>query len=157
VAGAPDITLTAVGSGRSFSLQAPGAITLLICVAQETEKDALAVEDSIRARFPSAADVLVVDVIDLRSVPAPFRKIAEGMLASEYRKAVDALADGQQADDYVIILPDWQGDVATAFNLPEPSQSVGGAVLSADGEVMGTWVGTNTDNVMMLLDYAYTH
>jgi hypothetical protein len=111
----------------------------------------------LRERFPSASDVLVADVVDLRGVPGMFRKIAEGMLASEHKKAVAALRDGRDPQDYVIILPDWQGDVAKAFNLPEPSKSVCGAVLSADGDVMGTWVGTNTANVMTLLDYAFTH
>ena len=131
--------------------------TVVICLAQATEKDAATVEDAVRERFPSAKDVLVVDVIDLRSVPGMFRKIAEGMLASEHKKAVEALGDGLDANDHVVMLPDWQGEVANAFNLPEPSKSVGGAVLSADGNVMGTWTGTNTANVMMLLDYALTH
>jgi hypothetical protein len=111
----------------------------------------------VRERFPSAKELLVVDVIDLRGVPNMFRKIAEGVLASEHKKAVGALADGLDPHDHVIMLPDWQGNIATAFNLPEPSKSVCGAVLSADGNVMGTWVGTNTQNVMMLIDYAMTH
>jgi len=131
--------------------------TVLICLAQETEKDAATVEDAIRQRFANATDVLVVDVVDLRGVPGMFRKVAEGMLAGEYKKAVAALADGLDPQDHVIILPDWQGDIATAFNLPEPSKSVCGAVLSADGDVIGTWTGTNTQNVMMLIDYALTH
>jgi hypothetical protein len=111
----------------------------------------------VRERFPRAADVLIVDVIDLRSVPAMFRKVAEGILASEHKKAVAALAEGLAPDDYVVMLPDWQGEVAKAFNLPEPSKTVCGAVLSADGDVMGTWTGTNAGNVLLLLDYALTH
>ena len=115
------------------------------------------VEEAVRGRFASAKDVLIVDVVDLRSVPGMFRKIAESVLATEHKKAVEALADGLDPHEHVVVLPDWQGKVATAFNLPEPSKSVCGAVLSADGDVMGTWVGTNTQNVMMLLDYAMTH
>lgn len=126
-------------------------------MAQDTEKDAAMVEEAVRGRFPNARDVLIVDVVDLRSVPGMFRKIAESVLATEHKKAVEALADGLDPLDHVVVLPDWQGEVATAFNLPEPSKSVCGAVLSADGDVMGTWVGTNTQNVMLLLDYAMTH
>jgi hypothetical protein len=131
--------------------------TVVICLAQETEKDAATVEDAVRQRFPKAREVLVVDVIDLRSVPGMFRKIAEGMLASEHKKAVEALADGLDAQDHVVMLPDWQGDVAKSLNLPEPSKTVCGAVLSADGDVIGTWEGTNAANVLMLIDYALTH
>ena len=131
--------------------------TVVICLAQETEKDAATVEDAVRERFANASDVLIVDVIDLRTVPGMFHKMAEGILASEHKKAVEALADGLEPADHVIMLPDWDGAVAKSFNLPEPSKQVGGAVLSADGDVMGTWVGTNADNVMTLLDYAFTH
>lgn len=131
--------------------------TVVICLTQETEKDAATVENAVRERYPSASDVLVVDVVDLRGVPGMFRKIAEGMLASEHKKAVAALTDGLDAHDHVVILPDWQGEVAKAFNLPEPSKSVCGAVLSADGDVMGTWTGTNADNIFMLIGYALTH
>ena len=153
----PDLTLTAVGSERRFSLQAPGVATVVICLAQETEKDAATVEDGVRERFPEAADVLVVDVVDLSGVPGMFRKIAEGMLASEHKKAVAALAHGLDPYDYVVILPDWQGEVAKAFDLPEPSKSVCGAVLSAGGDIIGTWVGTDAGSVMTLIDQAITH
>jgi len=101
--------------------------------------------------------VLVVDVVDLRGVPGLFRKVAEGVLAGEHKKAVEALADGLDPRDHVIILPDWQGEVAKSFNLPEPSKTVCGAVLSAEGDVMGTYEGTNAANVLMLIDYAITH
>jgi len=138
-------------------LQAPGVPTVLICLAQETEKAAATVESAVRQRFPAANEVLLVNVVDLRGVPGMFRKVAEGMMVSEYKKAVAALADGLDPRDHVIILPDWQGEVAKAFDLPEPSKSVCGAVLSAGGDVMGTWVGTDTANVMMLIDFALTH
>ena len=140
-----------------MSLQAPGVITVLICLAQETEKDAATIERAVRERFPSAGDVLIVDVVDLRGVPGLFRKVAEGMLAGEHKKAVEALSDGLDPHNHVIILPDWQGEVAKAFNLPEPSQTVCGAVLSAEGDVMGTYEGTNAANVFMLIEYAMTH
>jgi hypothetical protein len=111
----------------------------------------------VRERYPSADDVLVVDVVDLRGVPGVFRKVAEGVLAGEHKKAVEALPDGLDPHDHVIILPDWQGDVAKSFNLPEPSRTVCGAVLSAEGDVMGTFEGTNVANVFMLIEYALTH
>ena len=130
---------------------------MLICLAQETEKEAAIIEDAVRERFPSPQDVLVANVIDLRGVPSLFRKVAEGMLAGEHKKAVEALPDGLDPRDHVIILPDWQGDVAKSLNLPEPSKTVCGAVLSAVGDVMGTYEGPNVANVFMLIEYALTH
>jgi hypothetical protein len=129
---------------------------VLICIAQETEKDAAKIEDAVRELYPRAADVLVAHVIDLHKVPSLFRKVAEGVLASEYKKAVEALREGQEPADYVVMLPDWQGEFAPAFNLPDPSAQIGGAVISPDGDVMGTYVGTDARNVLMLVDYALT-
>ena len=83
-----------------------------------------------------------------------FRKVAEGVMSSEHKKAVAALSDGQDAHDYVVMLPDWQGEVAMSLNLPEPAKTICGAVLSAEGNVMGTFEGTNGKNVLMLLEYA---
>ena len=157
MADAPDLTLTAIGSERSLWLQAPGLPAVLICLAQETEKDAELIGNAVRERYPGAADVLIAHVIDLRKIPGMFRKMAEGVLASEHKKAVEALADGLDPQDHVIILPDWQGEVAKSLNLPEPWKTVCGAVLSADGDVMGTFEGTNGANVLLLIDYALTH
>jgi hypothetical protein len=154
MADAPPLTLTAVGSERSLSLQAPGVATVLICLAQETQMDAAKIDESVRAVYANPRDVLIAHVVDLRKVPGMFRKVAEGMIANEHKKAVAALDDGQDAADHVIILPDWQGEVATAFNLPGPSKTICGAVLSADGDVMGTFEGTDGKNVLMLIEYA---
>ena len=130
---------------------------MLICIAQETEKDAPVVEDAVRARFPRADEVLVAHVIDLHKVPSLFRKVAEGVLAGEYRKAAGDLTDGQDPHDHVVMLPDWQGDVAKSLDLPDPSTTICGAVISPDGDVMGTYAGTNGQNVLMLVDYAFRY
>jgi hypothetical protein len=130
---------------------------VLICIAQETEKDALVVEDAVRAVHPDAGAVLVAHVIDLHKVPGLFRKVAEGMLASEFRKAAEALRDGQDAYGYVVMLPDWQGEVAPALDLPDPSTTVCGVVIAGGGEVLGTYTGSDGGTVLALLDGALAH
>src|SRR5581483_6775256 len=125
---APDITLTAVGSGREVSLRAQGLRALLLVVAEETQKDADAVEAAVRAEGPDAAMVLIGHVADLRKIPGLFRKIAEGVMSSEYDKAVQELPSGQTAHEYVVILPDWSGEIAKALALGEPSKALSGVV-----------------------------
>src|SRR5262245_15895900 len=88
---APATALTAVSSGRVLQLDAPGVTTVLICFAQETQKDIAAPEAAVRERWQAATDVLVANLIDLHKVPGMFRKIAEGVLSNEHRKAVEAL------------------------------------------------------------------
>ena len=133
---APDITLTAYGSEREIPLRRPGLVTVLTCFAQETEAGAAPIEALVRRRWPKATEVLVVDIVDLRKVPRMFRRIAESVLASEHKKAVEALATGLSAFDYVVVVADWQGEVAKAFGL-DPAMALGGVVITAAGAVAG--------------------
>lgn len=146
-----DITLTAVGSGRTLSLAAPGIMTVLICFAQETEAGIQPIEDAVRERWPSAADVLVAHAVDLRKVLSMFRRIAEGILAKEYQKAVEALPAGQDPHDYVVILPDWQGTVAPALGLEDPTKQLGWAALSPAGVALATGAGPDISRLIEAL------
>jgi hypothetical protein len=136
--GLSSISLTAVGSGRLLSLQSPGVATVVICFAQETQAGIEAIEQAVRECWSSPSDVLVAHVVDLHKVPSIFRRIAEGILAKEHQQAVEALSEGQDSFDHVIILPDWQGAVATALGLEDPSKQHGWAVLSAAGQLVDT-------------------
>jgi len=151
---APDITLTAVGSGRELSLRAPGLASLLLVLAQETQHEADAVEAAVRAQWPDGTQVLVAHVVDLRKIPGLFRKVAEGMMSSEYQKAARALESGQQPFDYCVILPDWQGEVAKSLALPEPSKTLSGVVVRADGRIVGTFTGADGEAAVGLLTAA---
>src|SRR5262245_29164885 len=118
----PAITLTAVGSGREVALNAPCQTTLLICFAQETQAGTEAIEKAARARWPNAKDLLVAYLVDLHKVPGIFRKVAEGILNGEHKKAVAALPPDSDPYDEVVILPDWAGAVAKALTLEELSR-----------------------------------
>jgi hypothetical protein len=125
--------------------------TLLLVLAQETQRDADAVEAAVRAEWPDAKQVLVAHVADLRKIPSLFKKIAEGVMSSEYQKAVHNLPEGHDAHDYVVILPDWSGEVAKALELGEPSKTLSGVVLTADGRVAGTFAGPDGEQAVRLL------
>jgi hypothetical protein len=148
---APPITLTAVGTGREVCLRSPGLPSLLLVLAQETQADADTVEAAVRAEWPDAAQVLVAHVADLRKIPGMFRKVAEGVMSSEFQKASRALEPGQHPFDYCVILADWTGDVAKALDLPEPSKTMTGIVLTADGRIAGTFAGAGNKEALDLL------
>ena len=128
----------------------PGTTTLLICMNQETQKAAEAVEEAVRARWPLASDLLVAYVIDLRSVPGMFRKLAENMLASEYRKAIEALPAGQLPQDYVVVLPDWNGEAIQALGFDGASYAPGAAILTSEGGLAGTLSNATAADVVAL-------
>ncbi len=138
---APAITLTAVGSGRRVALNAPGVATVLICFTQETQSGIAPVEAAVRARWPSPTDVLVAHVVDLHKVPGLFRKVAEGILAGEYKKTVEGLTPGQEPYEHVVILPDWEGAVAAALALDDLSKTLAVVILDDRGCLLGTYQG----------------
>jgi hypothetical protein len=133
----PYPTLEAVGSGRVIDVAALERPAVLICFAEATQNGAEAVEAAVRARY-GAAQVLVGHVIDLHSVPSLFRGMARKILNQEHAKAVAELPAGETAEDYVVILPDWDGAFVNALGLEDVSQRLGVAVFAPDGRLLGT-------------------
>ncbi len=134
---APDLTLTAIGTGKTVTLNAPGVTTVLICFTQETQRGADAVEAAVHEVYPRASRVLVAHVVDLNKVPRIFHKIAETMLDGEFKKAVAALAPGVPPERYVVILPDWDGAAVKGLGLGDVSDKLGVAVISGTGALVG--------------------
>ena len=130
-------SLEAVGSDRIVDVSALDRPAVLICFAEATQHGAEPVEAAVRARY-TAAQVLVGHVIDLHTVPRLFRGVAEGILKSEHAKAVAELPPGETADDYVVILPDWDGASVSALGLADVSKRLGVAVFAKDGRLLGT-------------------
>jgi hypothetical protein len=151
---APPITLTAEGSGRELRFDRPGTTTLLICMTQESQQAAEAIEEAARARWPLASDLLIAYVIDLRSVPGLFRKVAENILASEYSKAVEALNTDQVPEDYVVLLPDWQGEAIQALGFDGGTHAPGVAVLTSHGGVVGKLGSAAAEDAAALIEQA---
>jgi hypothetical protein len=130
-------TLEAVGSGRTIDVAHLDRPAVFICFAEATQGGADPVEAAVRARY-SAGQVLVGHVIDLHSVPSLFRGVARGILNQEHAKAVAELPGGEIAEDYVVMLPDWDGAFVNALVLEDVSQRLGVAVFAQDGTLVGT-------------------
>jgi hypothetical protein len=145
---APVLSFEAVSSGRRIDIGEPGVALLVFCLGQHTAKDAEPIEAAVREVWPSSDDVLVVHCVDLKYVPSMFRSIAEGMLANEHAKAVDELPAWQDAFNYVVILPDWKGELAAALDFSNVSKSLGAAVISADGSLVWKGSGPSTEEVI---------
>jgi hypothetical protein len=133
----PYPTLEAVGSGRVVDVTSLDRPAVFICFAEATQHDADPIEAAVRARY-TTAQVLVGHVIDLHTVPSLFRGMARGILDQEHRKAVAELPSGEAAEDYIVILPDWDGGFVSALGLTDVSQHLGAAVFATDGTLFGT-------------------
>ncbi len=138
---APNVTLKAAGSGRNVSLAREGVPLVLVCVGQGTAGSVDPIRSAIRDRWPEAGSVMVASVIDLRAVPRLMRKMAEGALASRYRENVAKLPGGRDGRDYIVILPDWKGEVIAALGVGDVAATAALAVIGADGQIVGVYQG----------------
>ena len=58
-----------------------------------------------------------------------------------YSDAASSLADGLSAEDYVVILPDWNGSITKAVGLDAVDKTAGVAVIDRSGEIVGVHQG----------------
>jgi hypothetical protein len=137
----PHPAISAVGTRRNVDVAALDRPAVFLCFAEATQHDADPIEAAVRQRF-SAAEVLVGHVVDLHTVPRMFRGVAERILNSEYEKAVATLPAGETAEDYVVILPDWDGAFIQSLGFTEDvSKRLAVAVFGQDGRLLGTHQG----------------
>ncbi|MCX6066648.1 MAG: NAD(P)/FAD-dependent oxidoreductase [Chloroflexi bacterium] len=144
----PSATLKATGSERELTLNAIGTPAVLLFHTAETAEDAERINQAIRAvpEYQPSAAVTIANVVDLHSVPKLFRGFAEKSMRESYEKAGKSLPPGEKPQDYVIILPDWDGSVTKGIGLADTSKTVGLAVLDAQGVLIGTYQGTEPES-----------
>ncbi len=132
----PAAVLKAVVSGREISLSEAGVPLVLVFHGQDTTKEAVEVNKSVRGVHPDPRDVLVVSVIDLRSFPSMFRGMVESELEKAYHNAAGRLPEGADPADHVILLPDWDGSVYDALGIKNANAQAAVIVADREGRVL---------------------
>ena len=142
-ASAPAVTLKAAGSGHEVTLNAIGKRSVLLFHTADTSEDAERINQAIRAvdEYQACTSIIIANVVDLHSVPKLFRSFAEKSMRDSFDKASKSIPQRQDPQDYVIILPDWDGKATKGFGLGDTSKVVGLAVLDEQGGVVGTYQG----------------
>lgn len=134
---APPIKLTAIVSKRVFKLDAVEVPTLLVLVSQQSAAAADGVLVGVRASYPDPAVLQLATVIDLRAIPRLLRKVAETTLNGRYHERAKALDPDADPAQRIVILPDWDGGVATAFGLPDLGTQAAVAMVAPGGRLVG--------------------
>lgn len=146
----PQKTLVAIGSKRRVTLNHIGKPAVLLFLARETADDGPPINAQVRESYPWAADLMTASVVDLHIVPRLVRGIAEAAMRLAYDKAVERFPREFKPpqpgvivnpEDYILILPDWDGSVTKAFGMRNPAKTPGLAVLNQHGEVVGVQQG----------------
>lgn len=138
---APDVTLKSVVSNRQVKLRKPGAVLVLVMPTQATTEAVNPLRAALRERFPDPAKVVIASVVDLHQVPRLMRKMGESALSKRYDEVAAGLQPGQDPAQYVVMCPDWNGEVPGKLGLGDLGSEVGVAVIAADGTVAGTYRG----------------
>jgi hypothetical protein len=138
---APAVTLKANGHGRMLTFNELGVPAVLVCVARETSNLASPVVNAVREKYATADQVLIVNVADTRPFPRLIRKVAEQIMKSAYNDAVKNLEPGSRPEDYVLIVPDWDGDLLGPLGIDDVSKTIAVVVLDARGGIVGVYQG----------------
>ncbi|MBK8417803.1 NAD(P)/FAD-dependent oxidoreductase [Candidatus Villigracilis saccharophilus] len=143
----PTVTFKAAGSGRQVTLNSIGRRSVLLFHTADTSEDAERINKAVRAvdEYQACTSITIANVVDLHSVPKLFRSFAEKSMRDSFDKASKSIPQGQDPQDYVIILPDWDGKTTKGFGLGDTSKIVGLAVLDEQGGVVGTYQGNEPE------------
>jgi phytoene desaturase len=145
--------MKAIGSGRELILNSIGKRSVLLFHTADTAEDAERINQAVRAVdvYQACTFITIANIVDLHSVPKLFRGFAEKSMRESFDKASKSIPQGQDPQDYVIILPDWDGKATKCFGLGDTSKVVGLAVLDEQGGVVGTYQGNEPESHVLEL------
>ena len=139
----PAEKLTAVVSGLEIDLANLGRPAVLVFHGQDTAAAAMEVNNTVRASFPDAGEVLVASVIDLRQFPSMFHGMVKPELEKAYHKAAGKLPEGANAEDLIVLLPDWKGTTHDACDVQDSTKQAAVVIAGADGSILARAQGDN--------------
>jgi hypothetical protein len=156
VQSAPDFTLEHI-EGHSVSLSDYRGRPVIVALSGRHSADQMAAGiKEVRAKYePDQLPILAVAA--LGGIPRPARVIAKRQLKSGYNNAVkEATADLEAAGkpvppahELVVMLPDWDGDVATGFGVGDVENEYAMLLVDGEGNVRGQGRGAQAAQQIM--------
>ncbi len=145
--------IKAAGSDREITLNKIGKPAVLIFHTQETAKVAAKINETIRAEsnYANCDSMFIANVVDLHSVPKLFRGFAEKAMKESYAKAAASLAKGLNPQDYIVIIPDWDGSVTKSSGFKNTNKTAAFAALDKNGNLTGSYQGENPESAALAL------
>jgi hypothetical protein len=147
----PAVTIAAIGSGRKVTLNKIGVPAVLIFHGRGTAEAARQVNGPVRDRYPESNSLLVASITDLHTVPGLLRGVVRAFIQDAYEEACRELPAGWSPEEYLLLLPDWDGKITRAFGMKDIEKNAGVAVLDKMGAVIGTYQGKDLANQTLQL------
>jgi hypothetical protein len=135
----PSAPYKAIGHGRMIQLDALRVPVVLVFVGRETSEQAQPIVSAVREVYPTVEQLMICNMADVRGIPKLVRKPVEMLMKSSYKDAVDNLEAGRTAEDYVLILPDWDAAAYDAFGVTDVSKLAAVGVVDRSGKIVGMY------------------
>lgn len=139
-AAVPDFKLQAAVTGREVSpATLKGKRAVLVLHGVKTQEAPKEVGKAVRAKHPGP-DVVVANVVNLKSMAGMWKRVAEAQIKSTYERMAARIQEkepGRDPSELVLILPDWENAVAPLFGVADSDSEAAAAVIGADGKVIG--------------------
>lgn len=132
---APEFELEAAVSGKTVGPK-NGLATVLVFHGNKTQDAPKTVGKAVRAEHADAGEVLVANVVNLKAFGGLWKKAAQAQLKQTYEKLASKLGD--DAEEYVVLLPDWDNSVGPAFDIKDSDKAPAVVVLDGEGKVVGS-------------------
>ncbi len=134
---APNFQLETVATQRVIGIPESMPLTMVLLFQdQNTVDTAREVNATIRGVYRDSEDVIVASVVDLGAVPRLMRKMAEKLLERAYEKAAAEVPDGYDPADFIMLLPDWTGQVFKAFEVGDVSRKALMIIIDFEGNIV---------------------
>ncbi len=128
-------TEAAVSGKRIAPDTLAGKKAVLILHGARTSEAPKVVGKAVRAAHPKAEDVVVANIVNLKSMAGLWKKVADAQVKATYDKLAGKIGDG--ADEYVIICTDYENAVAPMFGFEDTNSKAAVVVLGPDGAILG--------------------
>jgi len=139
---APDFKLRAIPTKRKVEIPSESGVPmLLVFMGAQTATQIEDVVKNVRLYQPDPAQLLIVNVVDLRGVPKLLRKMAETVMRASYDQAAAQLPDEFDPAEHLILVPDWKGKIFKALGIRDASKNLAIVALNAAGQVIGHYQG----------------
>ncbi len=148
---APGVTLTSIGNNRKITINKIGIPAVLLFHGRNTADVSRRVNGPVRDRYPDASQLMVASIMDLHIAPRLLRGVVEAFIRDAYEEAILELPNGWTPQEYLLLLPDWDGKVTKSFGFKDTDRNAGVAVLDAEGMVIGTYQGNDLVNQTLAL------
>ncbi len=118
-------------------------VLVLLFQDQSTTDVARDVNETLREVHKEPDDLIIASVVNLSGVPRFMRGMAEKMLKKAYEKAAAQLPDDVDPVDYIVLLPDWGGDLFRVFNVGDVSRKALMVIIDDEGNIVARQHGGN--------------